>query len=164
MTYYDDIAEGYEELHKEEQEKKIALIKQHFSVSKENRLLDVGCGTGLTTVPWDCKRFGVDPAKKLIERAREKDFVEYKVAMAEELPYSDDSFDVVVSITAIQNFSDPLKAFEEMRRVCKGKFVLTFLKKSSKKEMLKTLIYEHFDVLLELEEDKDLIFIANYKR
>ena len=33
------------------------------------RLLDVGCGTGLTTEPWPCKRYGVDPAPKLLERA-----------------------------------------------------------------------------------------------
>ena len=48
MNYYDEISEGYEELHKEEQEKKIELIKQHLKVNPEEKLLDVGCGTGLT--------------------------------------------------------------------------------------------------------------------
>jgi len=33
MTYYDEISEGYEELHKEEQLKKISLIKKHLKVN-----------------------------------------------------------------------------------------------------------------------------------
>jgi len=72
MTYYDEISSGYEELHKEEQLKKVSLIKKHLKVNPNDKLLDVGCGTGLTTEPWECKRYGVDPAPKLLERAKQK--------------------------------------------------------------------------------------------
>lgn len=163
--YYDGISEGYEELHEEEQLKKIALIKKHFSPQADDKLLDVGCGTGLTTEPWGCKRYGIDPASKLIARARQKDKIEYRVAPAESIPYHDDFFDIVISITAIQNFSDIPKAFDEMKRVCKkdGRFVLSFLKKSQKHDLIEQYIMDNFDIVLSLQEDKDKIFIANYK-
>ena len=106
MGYYDEISEGYEELHKEEQLKKVRLISKHLDVKKEDRLLDVGCGTGLTTEPWNCKRYGIDPAYKLLEKARNRNEIEYMLAKAEDIPYADDHFDIVISITAIQNFED----------------------------------------------------------
>ena len=104
MTYYDEISQGYEELHKEEQLKKINLIKKYLKPNPEDKLLDVGCGTGLTTEPWSCKRYGIDPAKKLLARAKQRDKIEYTLAPAENIPYPDNFFDIVISITAIQNF------------------------------------------------------------
>ena len=39
MNYYDEIAEGYEELHKEEQEKKIEIVKKHLEINPDDKLL-----------------------------------------------------------------------------------------------------------------------------
>ncbi|MBW2981236.1 class I SAM-dependent methyltransferase [Candidatus Woesearchaeota archaeon] len=160
MTYYDEISEGYEELHGEEQLKKVELIKQYLKPKADDKLLDVGCGTGLTTEPWPCQRFGVDPAPKLIERARQKDVIEYKIAPAENIPYPDNYFDWVVSITAIQNFEDIEKGLSEIKRVGKDKFVLSFLKKSMKKESIKEKINKIFKIKNKIEEEKDLIFFT----
>ena len=160
MTYYDEISEGYEELHGEEQLKKVELIKKYLKPKADDKLLDVGCGTGLTTESWPCKRFGVDPAPKLIERAHQKDLIEYKIAPAESIPYPDDFFDYVISITAIQNFEDIEKGLSEIKRVGKDKFVLSFLKKSPKAESIKEKINELFEIKKEIEEEKDLIFFS----
>jgi ubiquinone/menaquinone biosynthesis C-methylase UbiE len=159
MNYYDEISQGYEELHREEQEKKIALIKQYLKVSKNDILLDVGCGTGITTTPWNCIRFGIDPAKKLLNKAHPGP--KYTLAKAENIPFEDNFFDIVVSITAIQNFSDIKKGLEEIKRVGKDNFVLTFLKKSPKKELILGLIKEIFNKrkLKIIEEEKDMIVL-----
>ncbi len=159
MTYYDDISEGYEELHKEEQQKKINLIKKYLMPKPEDKLLDVGCGTGLTTEPWPCTRYGIDPAKKLIARAKQSDKIQYKIAPAENIPYNDNEFDYVISITAIQNFEDIEKGLTEIKRVGKDKFILTFLKRSQKTEKITKLINKHFKVKGVVEEEKDLVFI-----
>lgn len=158
MTYYDEISEGYEELHEEEQLKKIKLIKSFLKPEPDEKLLDVGCGTGLTTEPWPCIRFGIDPAKKLIARARQRDSIVYKVAPAESIPFPDNTFDYVISVTAIQNFSDIEKGLKEILRVGKGKFVLTFLKRSPKKEFIEKKIKELFKIVDVIEEEKDFIF------
>lgn len=160
MGYYDEISEGYEELHKEEQLKKVGLIKKYLNVKPDDKLLDVGCGTGLTTELWECKRYGVDPAPKLLARARRKDVTEYKLAPAENIPYPDNFFDIVISITAIQNFRDIEKGLKEIKRVGKDKFVLSFLKKSSRKSFICTIIRKLFKVNNIVEEEKDLIYFC----
>ena len=159
MNYYDEISEGYEELHKEEQEKKIEVIKGYLKPKESDKLLDVGCGTGLTTEPWKCKLYGIDPAKKLIERARQQDKIEYKIAPAENIPYNDHEFDYVISITAIQNFESIEKGLKEIKRVGKDRFILTFLKRSPKRKQITEFINKHFKVNEVVEEDKDVIFV-----
>jgi len=160
MKFYDEIAAGYEELHKEEQLKKIKLIKRYLKVRLKDKLLDVGCGSGLTTEPWRCKRYGIDTSKNLLKRARQKRDIRCKLASAEKIPYKDNFFDIVISITAIQNFDNAEKCLKEIKRVGKDRFVLTFLKKSSKKEKIENLIRTYFKVEEKIEEEKDVIFIT----
>lgn len=156
MTYYDEIADGYDELHKQEQLAKIRIIKEHMKIKPTDRLLDIGCGPCYGD--WGCKVTGIDPSVELLRSAKVKTFVGY----AEALPFPDDSFDIVVSVTAMQNFNDINKAFMEMQRVCKGRFALTFLKKTSKKQMIENLINERFDVIKRIEQEHDIIYITKY--
>ena len=160
MNYYNNIAKGYEELHKEEQLKKLKAIKKYLRINPEDKLLDVGCGTGLTTSCWNCKCYGIDPSKKLLEIAKKKykDII-FKQAPAEKIPFKDNFFDIVISVTAIQNFTNVEKALKEIKRVGKNNFVLTFLKKSQKRNKIDKLIKKYFKIKKILEEEKDLIYI-----
>ena len=167
-NYYDSIAEGYEELHREEQELKISFIKLRlptfFEIKPEHKLLDVGCGTGVTTIPWNCNRTGLDPAKQLLNKANQKNEINYILAKAEKIPFENNLFDIVTSITAIQNFSDLEKGLSEIKRVGKKNFILTYLKKSSKAEIIEKIINEKFEVLAKFEEDKDIIFFLKKEK
>jgi ubiquinone/menaquinone biosynthesis C-methylase UbiE len=159
-TYYDEISEGYEELHRDEQEKKMKIILSEVKVDPADSLLDVGCGTGITTIPWTCKRTGIDPAKKLLLKAHDKEHINYVLAAAEKIPFPNKSFDIVTSVTAIQNFSDIKKGLSEIKRVGKERFVLTYLRKSSKAKSIESLITQMFNVKKRIEEEKDIIFIC----
>jgi ubiquinone/menaquinone biosynthesis C-methylase UbiE len=160
MTYYDEIAVGYEELHREEQEKKLRIIKENLEVKKDDLLLDVGCGTGVTS-NFDCNVTGLDPSSKLLEKCNLS--IRLVKARAEDIPFNDNTFDIVVSVTAIQNFEDIEKGLKEIRRVGKNRFALSFLKKSPKADFIEKKIKELFKVEKRIEEDKDIIFILSAK-
>lgn len=158
MNYYNEISKGYEELHKEEQTKKLEIISKYLKPKKNEILLDVGCGTGITTERWNCARIGADPSIKLLKKAKKKGIF-YVNAEAEHPPFKDNSFDIVISITAIQNFHNIKKGIEEIKRVGKKNFVLSALKKSNKINKIKEIIEKNFKIKKRIEEDKDFIFI-----
>lgn len=164
--YYNAIASGYEELHRDEQEKKVALVKKHLTVKETDLLLDVGCGTGITS-NFPCNVVGLDPSAELLKRfsAPLAKSVKTLCASAEKMPLPNDSFDVVVSVTALQNFDDAEQGLKEMVRVGKknARYAISFLKKSVKKEKLAALIEKYFVVQKEVEEEKDVIFFCRKK-
>lgn len=163
MTYYDQISQGYEELHKAEQEAKLMIIKANIAIRPDYKLLDVGCGTGITSqfAEHGCFVVGADPAIKLLDKSKKKKKPDFRVcAEAEHLPFKGNSFDIVVSVTAIQNFHDIGKGLNEIKRVGKNKFALTFLKRSDKKDKIIKIIKKLFKVQRIIEEEKDIILIA----
>ncbi len=92
------------------------------------RLLDVGCGPGTVTIdlagrvaPGEV--VGIDASSAVVEIARKAAAdagalnVTFDVADAYELPFADDSFDVVHAHQVLQHLTDPVAALREMRRV-----------------------------------------------
>ncbi len=158
MDYYDQIAEGYNNLHEEEQKKKLSIIKEHLHPKKEDKLLDVGCGTGISS-DWPCKVVGIDPSQELLKQNPHP----HKLAAAENIPFPDNSFEYIISLTAIQNFNDIEKGLKEIKRVSKqdAELALTFLRKSAKRDIILELIQDIFSDknMMVLEEDKDVIVL-----
>lgn len=153
MTYYDSIAPGYNELHKEEQLNKLKIIKDNLEINKSDKLLDVGCGTGFSLDYFDCDFTGLEPNKKMA--GNNKKII---IGKADNLPFENNSFDIVISVTAIHNFDNIEKGLKEIKRVGKNKFAFSVLKKSKSFEKIKKLIYQLFNVKKEIEEQKDFIF------
>jgi ubiquinone/menaquinone biosynthesis C-methylase UbiE len=159
-SYYDEIASGYDELHKEEQLEKLEFISSLNLIYKGDRLLDVGCGTGFSLDYFSGVRaVGIDPAKKLLEQycGEQKTLL----ASAEELPFSNEYFDIIISLTAMQNFSDISKALKEIKRCGKDKFILSMLKNSSKRSIARkeiTIIFKEY-IFKEIEFNQDVFFI-----
>jgi ubiquinone/menaquinone biosynthesis C-methylase UbiE len=156
MGYYDDIAEGYDELHGAEQLVKLKLIAKHLNVDKNTKILDVGCGTGLSKKVFNCNITGIDPSEELLKQCSFKTIK----AEAESMPFKDNEFDVVIAVTCIHNFKDINQGLREIKRVGKNKFVLTVLKKSDKKEFILNKIKTVFQVQKVLEDEKDLILLS----
>jgi SAM-dependent methyltransferase len=94
-------------------------------VGRVGRALDVGCGPGaLTAVLVD--RLGpsqvaaVDPSPPFVAAAEERfPGVDVRQAPAEELPFEDDAFDVVLAQLVVSFMADPVRGLAEMARVAR---------------------------------------------
>jgi ubiquinone/menaquinone biosynthesis C-methylase UbiE len=89
--------------------------------------LDVGCGAGLSTAPLvksSGRVVGIDPFPEMVKWAsRIANGAEFLTARAESLPFRDATFDLITAAGAL-NYSDPVRAFPELRRVLKPNGVL----------------------------------------
>ncbi len=93
-------------------------------------LLDAGCGPGTITVDL-AERLaagrvvGVDAATEVLRQAEELAVgrgirnVEFRPADVYELPFEDDTFDVVFAHQLLQHLADPVAALRELRRVAR---------------------------------------------
>jgi SAM-dependent methyltransferase len=91
------------------------------------RVLDVACGTGNLAIPAARKRahvWGVDIAPNLLQQARERAAAEtldatFDEGDAEQLPYPDAHFDVVMTMFGAMFGPRPEVVAEELARVCR---------------------------------------------
>ena len=99
-------------------------------------ILDVGCGSGMVTRDiahlTKGKVIGVDGSSDMIKVAKkilhDYDNVELQVANANDLPFDDDTFDIVTCNLFLMWADDPQKVVNEMARVTKsGGIVLASL-------------------------------------
>ena len=105
-----------------------AKILEAFGLEEDDRLLDIGCGTGWAviraaqTVP-SGGACGIDLSPGMISRATDLadglSNVEFRVADAESVPYPDESFNAVMCTNSFHHYANPARALSEMRRVLK---------------------------------------------
>lgn len=99
------------------------LFVEFAGVTAQERVLDVGCGTGnLTRALGAAKAVvtGIDLSAPYIEYARRHTSdsgVTFEVGDALNLPYPDSAFDRSLSMLALDVLPDPTRGLAEMRRV-----------------------------------------------
>jgi len=97
-------------------------IRQHINLKgKCNNALDIGCGTGLSTIA--LKELadnvtGIDSSEEMIAMANtyRDDQITYHHGPAEKLPFDEESFDLITVCGAI-NWIDRTRFFPEAKRV-----------------------------------------------
>jgi len=149
MRHYDQLAAVYDAQYYEEQEAKIKAALVEFNLTKENLILDAGCGTGLLFphVAGKVKLVvGIDISTRIVQEAKKrmKEYLNTAVIIADTdyMPFSNETFDVVFAITLLQNTPKPHQTLHEMKRVTKQNalIVVTGLRKAfSRKEFARLL-------------------------
>ena len=129
-------AQSYDALHQaEEQEKIKILIDEYpaFNPLPGQFLLDIGCGTGISMSQWNCEKMGVDPNHEMLAIAQENGLTAIQ-AHPESLPFSDGTFDFILSVTALHLADNPEKCLKEFLRIAKsGAIIALSILASSKR-------------------------------
>ncbi|KXB00604.1 hypothetical protein AKJ42_00055 [candidate division MSBL1 archaeon SCGC-AAA261C02] len=129
---YDETADIYNERYRKIQRKKFQAVRNHLQGA--DRVLDVGCGTGLFLNEFSKisgRVVGVDFSLGMLRKTEKTNGISLVCADADKLPFRDESFNVVISLTLLQNMPDPQHTVREMGRVVveDGLVLLTTLEK-----------------------------------
>lgn len=110
----------------------IPTFQEYWNLNSNSSLLDVGCAKGfmlydLSLLIPNIKIAGIDISEYAIENAVNEVAPFVSVANAVNLPFEDNSFDVVISINTVHNLEreECAKALQEIERVSKGKSYIT---------------------------------------
>ena len=103
------------------------LLCEAVDVHSGDKVLDVATGSGnaaISAARRFCDATGIDYVPELIEQARKRAEVEgleitFEVGDAEDLPYPNASFDVVLSTLGVMFAPNQEKVAEELLRVCR---------------------------------------------
>lgn len=103
-------------------------MAEHYGLKSGQKVLDIGCGKAhllyeLTQVVPGLSVTGLDPSEYAITHTVEAIQPSLMLGKAQELPFEDHSFDLVISLNALHNLRvyDLKKAIQEIERVSKGK-------------------------------------------
>ena len=115
----------------------------HYGIKPGHRILDVGCGKGFllyefTQAVPGVDVTGLDISDYAIENAKKEVKPDLKQGHARELPFEDNSFDFVVSITTLHNLYlfDLMESLREIERVgCGGKYVVVESYRNEREKM-----------------------------
>ena len=145
-------------------------FKDFYNLTKESKILDVGCAKGFMLHDFSelipgIQVQGIDISNYAIENSMPsvKDYVQ--VADARDLPFEDNSFDLVISITTVHNFDreECIKALQEIQRVSKKHAFITV--DAYRNELEKEAMFAWnltAKTILHVDEWKKLFFDANY--
>jgi ubiquinone/menaquinone biosynthesis C-methylase UbiE len=96
---------------------------------QQGRIIDVGCGFGVTNLVlaknfMNCEFTGIDLSEPLLKIAREaaEDTslgrrIKFEKADVQEIPYEDNSFDVVINTNMVHLVENPIKMLSEIERI-----------------------------------------------
>ncbi|MEW6084137.1 MAG: class I SAM-dependent methyltransferase [Chloroflexota bacterium] len=124
---YDEIADQYEKkVWFDQHILGVARLRKKLLSKANGKVLEVACGTGQNFPLFapNSQITAVDLSPKMLEQARKNASahnlnVNLAVMDAEHLEFPDGSFDTVVSSLSTCTFPNPLKALQEMKRVCR---------------------------------------------
>lgn len=105
----------------------VRRMRDYYNLADDARILDVGCAKGF--MMYDFKQLmpeadirGIDVSKYAYDHAHPAMKPYIQIANANNLPFDDNSFDLVICINAIHNLPliDCKQAFREIERVSRG--------------------------------------------
>tara|TARA_Y100000741_G_scaffold364383_1_gene355226 strand:+ start:3825 stop:4655 length:831 start_codon:yes stop_codon:yes gene_type:complete len=145
--YFDENTELWTTIYKEknllpliiqQREENVINFIKSLNLKNNAKILDLGCGTGLTceklikmgfnVVGLDCSKKMIDEAKKNCNFTEFNGNYEFDICDAENLSLESNTFDVVIAMGLVEYLNLDIQAIKEMKRVVKkgGYLIITF--------------------------------------
>ncbi len=149
----------------------VKRMRDYYQLPDNATILDIGCAKGFMLHDFkdlmpDCTVAGIDVSNYAIENAIPSVKPFLKIASAENLPYPDKSFDLVISINSVHNLPiERLKvALQEIERVCRGHSYITidaWRNKQERENLFKWVLTA--ETMLHVDEWKRLFEEVGYQ-
>lgn len=123
------------------------IIKKYFSVTSEDQVLDVGCGTGEFSLFFPAKNYiGIDIDASNIEYAKQHYDRQFLIADGKKLPFEDNHFSKCLVVGVFHHLSDPdaHAVLAEIKRVLTPDGVFLVMEDTQSTNVATTLLH-HFD-------------------
>lgn len=142
----------------------ISVIKK-WGVNK-GKVLDIGTGTGLLAIEivkvypnvevigLDLSDVVLEVARENVEKSEARLRVSFEKGDAEDIPFEDNTFNLIISSNTLHLIKNPIKMFNEIQRVLKpdGKFIISDFRRS-----LLGIVSKHFRASYSPKEVKELL-------
>ncbi len=120
----------------------IKLLMDMLKLGKGQRILDIGCGTGISLEPLMGRGLnltGIDPSIYMLDFASKRlgNKVDIHRGSAEDLPFDDNAFDSAFFFTSLEFTDRPAKAIEEACRVAKDTVIICVMNKYAPLNMIR---------------------------
>lgn len=157
---YNEIAAGYNELHGLEQRRKLGTLLARCDIKENASVVDVGCGTAhLASFFAHQEYLGIDPSEGLLAFAPEGTTT--VLAKGEDIPLDDACADVVLSLTALHNYDDPIKGVQELHRIAKDLVLVGILKKAPSHDGIIKELERLFSISSRVDDLNDTLLVLH---
>lgn len=132
MEVFNEFAEDYDKWYQQNREVFESECRLISALELEGFGIEIGIGTGIFA-PFSKITIGIDPAINMLKIARRRK-IEVVQAVGEAIPFRNEVFDFVITITTLPFLRNVESVLEEIKRVLKnrGRIVIVDVPKDSK--------------------------------
>ena len=141
-----------------------------LNLNADDRVLDVGCGTGFGTaglLEHVDHVIGLDQSPEQLAKAHSKldaDRTTLMLGDAERLPFESDAFDIVWSSGSIEYWPRPVATLAEMRRVCRPGGTVLVVGPNEPRSRIGRAVADRIMLFYGAEEAERMFREAGYER
>jgi SAM-dependent methyltransferase len=100
----------------------LELLSKYTQKLNINRIIDIGCGTGgmlLHLNKFNVGIFGIDNSQDMVMFCKARGYTNVICASAENIPFYDNSFDIITMLDVLEHIPDDIKVLQELIRICR---------------------------------------------